>query len=70
MAIHTLDASEVAQVSGGGALTSLFDLLGLDTTNGLFGGGGGSLGLGGLFRGLFTQVPILGPLLIQLEASL
>lgn len=70
MAIQQLDSTEIAQVSGAGLLTPLAGLLGLDTTNGLVGGGGGTLGLGGLFRGLFTMVPFIGPLLIQLETLL
>lgn len=70
MAITPLVPTEIEQVSGGALLTPLVPLLGIGP-NGLFGGGGGTLGLGGLFRGLFTQIPGgLGKFLIALEAAI
>ena len=67
VAIQQLNPQEVDQVSGAGLLTPLAVALGINPT-GLLAGGGGTLGLGGLFRGLFTGIPLLGPLLIQLES--
>lgn len=70
MAIQELQSIEIEHVSGAGLLGALLYPLGIDAQNGLIGGGGGTLGLGGLLRGLLTGVPLLGPLLINLEAAL
>jgi len=70
MAIQKLQPTEIEQVSGAGLLGALLYPLGIDAQNGLVGGGGGTLGLGGLLRGLLTGVPLIGPLVISLEALL
>lgn len=69
MAIQQLDSAEVEQVSGAGFLSPLAGLLGIGP-NGLVGGGGGTLGLGGAARGMFNGVPILGALIIMGESLL
>ena len=60
MAIEKLEQTEIAQVSGAGALGVLLYPLGINNPEGLAYGGGGTLGFGGAVRGLFTQLNLLG----------
>lgn len=70
MAIQQLDLVEVEQVSGAGALGALLFPLGVNNPDGLFAGGGGTLGFGGAVRGLFTQLLLIGPFIIEGESLL